>query len=427
MKNKKRVLIILIILLIFVITGVMFTAYIKNEKERCQKYDAFFLSRNGSVNFEEEWYTEKWGIEANIVDTRIDNPLIYTWILDFRLELYENVNTVFIEVPSEISKIERFSDLIAEYPNVTFYVYCVAESIDYWSGLNIEERNDRIGEYNQTYDMLISNDNVIAFEFYNMEWMINNPANYQEDGSLNGEASYSMFVSFARHDNLYEENKSNFLFEVGETRNENQFLKDKEILIFGDSIWARNETSMSIESVVSGIMDATIDNRAVGGSTAGVSDGIPQNFLQVVNEWIDTKEDNPDYILIEYGLNDYFEQEQIENPDQYYDENTYKGALRKGIELLQKEAPEAKIIMLGPSTIQRFNFGEENISGLGTLLDYEFAMKEVADEMSVDMIMNYDVGDLKIENIEEFIELDQVHLNEKGMYLYGKRFVELLK
>ena len=131
--------------------------------------------------------------------------------------------------------------------------------------------------------------------------------------------------------------------------------------------------------------------------------------------------------MIEYGINDYFEQEKIENIEDLYDEDTYKGALRKGIELLQENSPKSKIILLGPSTIERFDFGRENLSGKGTILDYEMAMQDVADEMNITMIENYDIGKMRKDNIEDYIELDQVHLNENGMYLYGKWLVEFLK
>lgn len=427
MKKKKKVVITFVILLTLVAMATIFTIYIKNEKERCKRYDAFFLSQKESVNFETEWYTEKWGIDTDIFDTRVSNPLLYTWNLEFRLGLYENANTVFLEIPPDIYQTEEFLDLIDENSDITFYIYCTIESIDYWTGLGVDERGMKIDEYIQTYDLLAEKDNVVVFEFYNVEWMINNPANYLEDGSLNQDASYSMFVSFARHESLYIKDSSNFLIELGDIRKENQFLTDKTILIFGDSIWARNGSSMSIESVVKEASGGEIENQAVGGSTAASSEKVQENFTNVVREWLHEHEENPEYILIEYGLNDYFEQNIIENKEEIYDEGTYKGALRVGINLLKEAMPNSEIILLGPTTIRRFDYGRENISGEGSLLDYEQAMKEISNEMNVTMIINYDIGKMKIEDAGEFVELDQVHLNEKGMYLYGKRLVEMLE
>lgn len=148
--------------------------------------------------------------------------------------------------------------------------------------------------------------------------------------------------------------------------------------------------------------------------------------MYVVEEWILEKTDEPDYIFVEYGLNDYFEQETIENDKNFFHENTYKGGLRSGIKLLMNATPNAKIILIGPTTIQRFDFGRENISGEGSLLDYEEAIQEIADEIDITIIKNYDVDGLEINEIENFIELDQCHLNQKGMYICGRRISELL-
>lgn len=425
MKKKRRRILLGSIVCLLILVGLL-NIYISNEKKRCQEYDAFMLVQSGSVNFQEEWFSEKWGIKTDIIESKMFRALFYTWNLNVKLRLYENAKTVFLEVPENIYEIGGFEQLITEHPELTFYIYCAIKPMDYWTEMADEEREEKLESYRQTYEVLSQNENVFAFEFYNMEWMINNQANYYEDQSFNEDVSYSLFVSFARHDNLYGENQSDYLWNI-ESSIEDDRISDKSVLVFGDSIWARKDTTMSIESVVQASSGVKIDNRAVGGSTAGKSEKVEQNFTYVVNEWIQEDKENPDFILIEYGINDYFEQEKIENIEDLYDEDTYKGALRKGIELLQEKSPNSKIILLGPSTIGRFDFGRENLSGEGTILDYEMAMEDVADEMNITMIENYDIGKMRKDNIEDYIELDQVHLNENGMYLYGKWLVDFLK
>ena len=256
--------------------------YTSNEKKRCQEYDAFMLVQSGSANLQEEWFSEKWGIKTEIIESKKFRAVIYTWNLNVKLRLYENAKIVFLEVPENIYEIGGFEQLITDHPDLTFYVYCAIKPMDYWTEMADEEREEKLESYRQTYEVLSQNENVFAFEFYNMEWMINNQANYYEDQSFNEDVSYSLFVSFARHDNLYGENQSDFLWNL-ESVIEDERMSDKSILVFGDSIWARKDTTMSIESVVQASSGTRIDNRAVGGSTAGKLEKVEQNFTYVVN------------------------------------------------------------------------------------------------------------------------------------------------
>lgn len=219
-----------------------------------------------------------WGIETDIVEMNYWNSLVYTYSLNLKLKSYENVKTIFLEIPSDSSQIKKMDQIIDSSPEITFYTYCTIEPMNYWLGSSDEEKKDEVEKYNQTYEMLSKHSNVVPFIFYSMEWMINNDANYTENGSLNEEASYYLFTAFARHDELFE--KEDILQTIGESEEINtEKLDGEKVLIFGDSIWDMNRTSMGPMSILSNFTGVEVDNRSVGGSSVAISDRIPQNFF----------------------------------------------------------------------------------------------------------------------------------------------------
>ena len=147
-----------------------------------------------------------------------------------------------------------------------------------------------------------------------------------------------------------------------------------------------------------------------------------------------------DYVVLHYGMNDYFTGFPIEN-EEPYDEHTYKGALRCGIERMHKASPDATIIL---SSITYCRYQEvsdegievgEPISGLsfnfgqGTIDAYRDAMRDVAKEYPYTYFLdNLEGMQLDDSNYtEEGLFQDHMHLGEKGRKIYTKGFLELLR
>ena len=147
-----------------------------------------------------------------------------------------------------------------------------------------------------------------------------------------------------------------------------------------------------------------------------------------------------DYVVLHYGMNDYFTGFPLES-DERFDEYTYKGALRCGIERMHKACPDAKIIL---SSITYCRYQEvssegievgEPISGLsfdfgqGTIDAYRDAMKEVSEEYPytffLDNLEGMQLGDSNY--AEEGLFQDHMHLGEKGRAIYTEGFLKLIR
>lgn len=128
--------------------------------------------------------------------------------------------------------------------------------------------------------------------------------------------------------------------------------------------------------------------------------------------------DNVKILIIEHGVNDYLSGVTIENGRNPDDVNTYKGAMKGIITMLQREYPDMRIILVTPSYCAPFAEGEGYRScemydyGGGYLEAYVNAEIEVAKEMDVEVIDLY--HDLGIDE-NNFIEyyMDGLHYTEE--------------
>ncbi len=146
-----------------------------------------------------------------------------------------------------------------------------------------------------------------------------------------------------------------------------------------------------------------------------------------------------DYVVLHYGMNDYFAGFPIGDGMEKYDERTYKGALRCGIERIHKMCPDATVI-LSSITYCRYQKVEneelvgETISGLshdfghGTIENYRTAMEEVSGEYPYAVFLdNLNGMGIDDENyITEGYFEDHMHFGEKSREIYTEGFLELL-
>ena len=219
-----------------------------------------------------------------------------------------------------------------------------------------------------------------------------------------------------------------------------------QIVVFGDSIWADGRGTDGISEQVMEQMDVQIYNCAIGGTTAAV-DGEPiqrdewtstsfNGMVYLARDILDEDDlipdydacevikqvdfNNIDYVIVSYGLNDYFSDIPI-YPQTYYDVTSYVGALRNGINKLQKTYPRLEIILTSPTYCEWFK-GERQFE-LGAYVE---AARGVANEMEVHFLDMYHAFGTNPEEKMEYLS-DGVHLTSEGRSLYAISVMDCLR
>ena len=219
-----------------------------------------------------------------------------------------------------------------------------------------------------------------------------------------------------------------------------------KIVVFGDSIWNEGRGTDGISEQVMEQLDVEIYNCAIGGTAAAVDGEAPDReewdsrsfsgMVYVARGIVDPDELMPndaaceviktvdfnevDYVIVSYGLNDYFSDITV-YPETYYDKSSYVGALRYGINRLQKSFPQLEVIITSPTYCEWFK-GERQFE-LGTYVE---CARSVAQEMDVHFLDMYHALGKSPEEKMEYLS-DGVHLTSEGRTIYAHSVVEYLK
>lgn len=234
---------------------------------------------------------------------------------------------------------------------------------------------------------------------------------------------------------------------VSEKIAENEDAHKIKIAVFGDSIWNadRGEDGIS-ELVMEQLKNVKIYNCAIGGTTAAVKEESTRHdewtsrsfngMMYIATDIVSASEligadtayeviqdvdfEEVDYVIVSYGLNDYFSDIPV-YPKEYYDMTSYVGALRHGIQKLKEKYPQMKFILTSPTYCEWFK-GERQYE-LGTYVE---AARSVATEMEVYFLdMYHALGDTPNEKTEYLS--DGVHLSKEGRQIYADCVIEYLK
>lgn len=233
-----------------------------------------------------------------------------------------------------------------------------------------------------------------------------------------------------------------------------------KVVVFGDSIWDMNRESSGIASQVETYLgNAEVYNCAIGGTRAT----IPGTDETTGNDWASTslggmlnilrgtvdpsylegyvaenvikqvKPEEMDYVIIAYGINDYFSGARLTSNDLLYDYHTYAGALRSGIRDAKAICPNAQILIIGPHYCRFFDKdgfmyadGNTRNTGSGTLSDYANVAQNVATTEGVLYIDAYNTMGINGYSADEYLD-DGVHLTEAGRELYARAVSSCLK
>ena len=217
-----------------------------------------------------------------------------------------------------------------------------------------------------------------------------------------------------------------------------------QILVLGDSIWdlVRDDTGVAA-LLEKELGNAVVYNLAIKGTQAADT-GAEDTSLIAMTEYItgkrecalpndveakkmlpDVPYEKMDYVILAYGLNDYFAGVKQKNPNDYYDVTTYSGALCSGVMALQEVCPDAVFVIVSPTYCQGYSYGQvihESTShdfGGGTLIDYTASAKAVSASFNAIFINSYDDMNITIHNGEKYL-IDATHLTEYGRKKYAE-------
>lgn len=162
-----------------------------------------------------------------------------------------------------------------------------------------------------------------------------------------------------------------------------------------------------------------------------IREAATEHFGQVVDELEQVDLQNLQYLIIEYGTNDYFAGVPLENPEKLYDEYTFAGALRSSLEVLRKSLPDLQIILISPTYNWYLNTQEncENKDfGGGYMPGYVNAAKEIAEEYGVGYVDVYtDFYPQKSHQDALIYTEDGVHPNEDGRKKIAQAIIEYIE
>lgn len=250
-------------------------------------------------------------------------------------------------------------------------------------------------------------------------------------------------------------------------RAEEEQPRQVQLVTFGDSVFTDIGEMVPIPDRLSGLLDMSVYNAAMGGTcaarleterrldyakgsmslvgltravrakdfdvqqTARIQDSNTESFPEMVEGLSQVDFSRVEIVLIQQGLNDYHAGTPIENPENPYDEYTYLGALRSAVKDFRKMNPEIRIVLVTPAYAWYLQTGqtcEEADNGSGRLEDYVEAELALARELGVEALDLYH-DFLPHEAWEDWAlyTFDGIHPNEAGRDKIAREIAQFLE
>ncbi len=200
------------------------------------------------------------------------------------------------------------------------------------------------------------------------------------------------------------------------------------IVVLGDSTIGECRDETSVTALMSGYLGEPVWNGALGGTCYSYVDGkrrlaytkeclnfvslsravytgdfrmqnnvriresASEYFEDAIRELSELDFDAVDTIILAYGINDYHGAVERDNPANPRDPYTFKGAVRSGVEMLQKAIPQVRILLVTPTYTWYPYMSltcEDYDTGNGALEGYVEAVKELGEELGLEVIDLY--------------------------------------
>lgn len=404
-----------------------------------------FLAQNTYVFDESIKYSSEVSKIPSVVDAlaKNENTEKYVYLCIDPITLSEFAGDRK-KIRSYISK--NIGDPVFEHPEITFEFCFPYYNIAHYVSLSDEEISSFCVAASAFSNVVSDYPNALIDFPSDEPWLLENEYIFEEGSGCIPKADEiervfaNIFV-----DRNYAESADNipavtnnfisYLSSYSVEKNEYPDLSGKNIVILGDSIFAIAKDDTSIHSAFTNYSGADVICKAIGGSPASVVEGSGLGiFGGELNDLDSLKTEISGIVgngeetifIIEFGLNDYFIGAKTENPDDKYDPSTYCGALRTGIEKLQKEYPGSPIIMMAPGYITVFDGEATSFTGEGPVLtDYRNSCRSVCEEYDL-LLFDIESETGITAETEGVILADGVHYNENGRLIIGKALLRFI-
>lgn len=467
-KSKKTAAVVIAFGLLLLGAGACFLTSLWKTREQREDYrqissltyDSVFLSMYPVDTYEEEDFAYFRAMTLFKASYCIPEFSVVEQYMERIMASGNQVTTAYLGLLPHKTDLDSLQALMERYPSVTFEIILPYPSSEYWAGLS-ESRYEQ--EKKAYCDFLTALPDMPSFDvnasfyfFASQEWLIANPSNYEEEWLVTAPIARTiMTYSDRAHENLITRENAPALARALEDLiqklryqpEDYPDLSDTCIVFFGDSIIGNYIDSTSIPGVVAGLTGAEVFNCGYGGNSAalgpdllislpGIVDAFFQGDLTVLPEDTQVYRGTAAYLsnppqdkklcfVIHYGFNDYAGGFPLSSEDPL-DTSTYYGALRRAVETIRSQAPDARIILSSPLFTAQFQGGAEPNSSGHVLADYVQTVRSLSEELSTDLLDNYQNLGINSENHGLYL-LDQVHPNAACRYLMGKNLIRLIE
>lgn len=419
------------------------------------EYDTVFLSMYPIDTYLEEYYSYYRAMTLFKASYCIPSLSVLEDYMQHIDKSGNIVTTAYLGIRPELIEIDELQEFLNLYPDIIFEIVLSYPSSEYWQSLSQEDYEQIIAAYR---DFICAVPEILGANFYffgGQEWIIANPANYQDQWLVNEDmARMLMTHSDEAHGYLVtSENAADSADALVElTRSLRTMppvypdLSNHCVVFFGDSVIGNYTDSFSIPGVVAGLTGAEVYNCGYGGNSAALGPDVPislpgivgaffqkdlsliPNDVQVyigVSDYLENAPfDKQTCFVINYGLNDYFCGYPLSSEDPY-DITTYCGAVRSAVAIIRENQPDAQIILCTPNFTAAFEDGTEVHNGF-VLLDYVNAILSLSQELQTDVLDNYHELGITHENNGQRLD-DQVHPNPRTRFQIGSKLSSLIR
>lgn len=466
-KNKKTAIVILALGILLLAAAGLLAFLWKTRARRedyrqisTRTYDSVFLSMYPVDTYEEEDFSYFRAMTLFKASYCIPKFSLVEEYMERIMASGNQVTTVYLGLLPGRTDLAALQALFDRYPAVSFEVILPYPSAEYWTGLTEskyeEEKKAYCGFLTDLPALPAFDVNASFYFFASQEWLVANPSNYESPWLVTAPIARTLMTYSDRaHENLVTRDNAPALAQALEDLTEKlrrrpevfPDLSDTCIVFFGDSIIGNYVDSTSIPGAVAGLTGAEVFNCGYGGNSAamgpdllislpGIVDAFFRGDLTALPKDTQVYEGTAAYLsdpprdkklcfVIHYGFNDYAGGYALSSEDPL-DTGTYCGALRSAVKTIRAQAPEARIILSSPLFTALSQGGTEP-NGSGHILeDYVNAVRFLSEELSVDLLDNYQNLGINGENHALYL-LDKVHPNAACRFLMGKNLIRLIE
>lgn len=428
------------------------------------EYAHLFLSMYPIASYD-TYYISYWrGLETFKAEMVMENGRELAGTLEYLKDWDTPLQTVFLGLDPECLEEEypledSLLPMVRQTPDTSWEILVANPSMDYWRGKAVWECQAVMDRYEEAIALLVQEENVTVFWAGDKEWLVCNGSNYAQVKMPAENAATMLLAYYIRGE--YQVTQDNLARRMADTREliadwygddrKLAGLEDTALVFIGDSTFGNFTGSLAATGVVEAFTGAEVLNCGYGGMAAAYGDPECPAFgdlLEAIDQedssGINRTENIPPaveaapalkqiaasnenmVIFLVFGINDYIKGFSVSGEDPH-DPNTYAGALRTGIEELQKLFPQAQLVLMSPNFIIYNGYGTNSVGeGNFVFTDYVETILELAEEYALPVLDIYGELGVNQDNAAEYLQ-DEVHLNEGGRFEMGMRILELLR